>query len=52
MAALLGISQQTWSKYESGRLQPPDDVQWRIAVILGVPRNHLWPGWVGQEQIR
>ena len=42
MAALLGISQQTWSKYESGRLTPSPDMQQRIAAILGVSHYRLW----------
>lgn len=35
MASLLEISQQTYSKYESGRLTPSVDVKARIAAILG-----------------
>ena len=37
-AQLLGISQQTYSKYESGVIDPPVDQQARIAAILGVSR--------------
>lgn len=36
-AQLIGVSQQTYSKYESGLLTPPDDLQIRIAAVLGVP---------------
>jgi transcriptional regulator with XRE-family HTH domain len=42
-ARLLGVSQQTYSKYESGVLDPPADQQARMAVILGVPVNDLFP---------
>ena len=35
-ARLLGVSQQTYSKYESGVITPPVDQQARIAAILGV----------------
>jgi transcriptional regulator with XRE-family HTH domain len=35
-ARLLGVSQQTYSKYESGLITPPRDQQARIATILGV----------------
>lgn len=43
MAALLGVAQQTYSKYESGILVPTDDVQARIAAILGTSAETLWP---------
>lgn len=36
-ARLIGVSQQTYSKYESGLLTPPYDQQVRIATVLGVP---------------
>ncbi len=43
MASLLGVSQQTYSKYESGGLVPPDHVQARIAAILGGSVETLFP---------
>lgn len=43
MAQLLGVAQQTYSKYESGLLVPPPDVQARIAAILGSHVETLWP---------
>jgi len=43
MARLLGVAQQTYSKYESGVLVPPEDVQARIAAILGGSREALFP---------
>ena len=43
MARLIGVSQQTYSKYESGRLVPPVDVQARIAAILGTSAEDLFP---------
>lgn len=43
MARLLGVSQQTYSKYESGRLVPSGDVMARIAAILGTSVETLWP---------
>jgi putative transcriptional regulator len=42
-ARLLDVSQQTLSKFESGRLVPSVDVQARIAAILGVSRADLFP---------
>jgi transcriptional regulator with XRE-family HTH domain len=42
MARLLNISQQTYSKYESGRLRPSADVQARIAALLGASRSELF----------
>jgi len=38
LAAILGVSQQTLSKYEKGVLVPDVDMQARIAAILGVSR--------------
>jgi transcriptional regulator with XRE-family HTH domain len=43
IAGLLGGSQQTYSKYESGRLVPTTDVQERLAALLGVGRAELFP---------
>jgi transcriptional regulator with XRE-family HTH domain len=43
MARLLRIAQQTYSKYESGVLVPPEDMQARIAAILGGSVESLWP---------
>ena len=43
LARLLGISQQTLSKYESGHLVPSPDVQARLASILGVSVDALLP---------
>ena len=43
MARLIGVSQQTYSKYESGRLAPPIDAQARIAAILGTSTTDLFP---------
>lgn len=43
LARLIGVSQQTLSKFESGQLVPRWDVQLRIAVILGAPREELFP---------
>lgn len=43
LARLLQISQQTYSKYESGRLIPPPDLQARIASILATAKEKLWP---------
>jgi transcriptional regulator with XRE-family HTH domain len=43
MAQLLGVSQQTYSKYESGLLVPSADMQMRIAAILGSSIDALWP---------
>jgi len=43
MARLLDVTQQTYSKYERGRLVPARDVQERIAAILGASRHDLFP---------
>jgi transcriptional regulator with XRE-family HTH domain len=43
MARLLRVSQQTYSKYESGRLLAPPHVQARIAALLGVGRAEAFP---------
>lgn len=43
LARLVGISQQTLSKYESGRLEPSADVLARLAAILGVSARDLSP---------
>ena len=43
MARLLDVSQQTYAKYESGRLQPSRDMQDLIAVKLGVSRLEAFP---------
>lgn len=43
LAALAGLSQQTISKAERRRLRLGLDVQFRLAAILGVSRNELFP---------
>jgi transcriptional regulator with XRE-family HTH domain len=43
LAGLLGITQQTYGKYESGELTPPKDRQALIATILGTAVSVLWP---------
>jgi DNA-binding XRE family transcriptional regulator len=43
MARLLGISQQTYSKYESGLIVPPFPTQARIAAMLATSVETLWP---------
>lgn len=42
-ARLLGVSQQAYSKYESGQLVPSVDMQARIAAILGVAVEAAFP---------
>lgn len=42
MARLLEISQQNYSKYESGIVRPPVDMQARIAALLGASRHELF----------
>lgn len=44
LARLLEINQATLSKYESGVLIPPADVQARIAAILGASVEDVFPG--------
>ena len=43
MAGVLSVSQQTYSKYESGVLAPDGATRVRIAAILGVAVGTLWP---------
>jgi len=43
MAALLKVSQQTYSKYESGVIRPDVATRERIAKVLGVGVEDLWP---------
>jgi len=43
MARLLGVSQQTYSKYESGVIRPEPVLRARIAAILGVSVQEVWP---------
>lgn len=43
MADLLGVTQPTYSKYEAGRIAPPDDIRARAAAILGTTVDTLWP---------
>ena len=42
LAGLLGVSQQTLSKFEKGTLVPSVDMQARIAAILGASREDLF----------
>ena len=42
-AQLLGVSQQTLSKYERGLLVPSRDMQAVMAAILGVSVDTLFP---------
>jgi len=48
LAAILGVSQQTLSKYEKGVLVPDVDMQARIAAILGVSRAAC--GFAAEEE--
>jgi len=43
LAELLGVSQQTLSKFENGVLVPSFDMQARIAAILGTSPDELFP---------
>ena len=43
MARILGLAQQTYSKYESGRWVPSPDMQARISAVLGVARDEAFP---------
>ena len=49
LARLLRVSQQTYSKYESGVLVPPPVLQELAATILAGSRAELWP--VDDERI-
>jgi DNA-binding XRE family transcriptional regulator len=42
IARLLDVSQQTYAKYELGRIEPPMDVKARIAAILGVSVSEVF----------
>lgn len=43
MARVLGVTQKTYSEYESGKLTPSVPTKARIAAILGVAVGDLWP---------
>jgi putative transcriptional regulator len=43
MARLVGVTQESISKFERGILTPSFDVQARIAAVLGVSRQDLFP---------
>ncbi len=43
IASALRVSQQTYSKYESGVIDPPEPTKKRIARVLGVDVDQLWP---------
>lgn len=43
MARLLGLNQASYSKYESGKVAVPFNLQIRIATILGVLREEAFP---------
>lgn len=49
LARLVGYSQQTISKIETGQFVPPADVQAHLAAILGVSRADLFPAQVAAE---
>lgn len=42
VAAILGVSQQTYSKYESGRLSVPLHVRERLSGLYGISRDELF----------
>lgn len=42
-ARLLGVGQETISKYERGVVMPPVGTRHRIAAILGTTVRELWP---------
>lgn len=50
MARLLEVSQQTYSKYESGVLVPLEDMQARIAAILGGSVETLFPSTTSEAR--
>lgn len=43
LARLVGVSQETISKAERGKLRLSGDVQARIASVLGTARHELFP---------
>lgn len=43
LARLVGVTQETISKAERGKLQLSADIQTRIAAILGASRDELFP---------
>lgn len=43
LARLVGVTQETISKAERGKLRLSPDVQARIAAILGVSRHEVFP---------
>ena len=43
MAALLSVSQQTYSRWEQGLIRPDTARREHIAAILNVTARQLWP---------
>lgn len=43
LARLLGVSQQTLSKYENGTVEPPAHMKARLAAVLGVSVHDVFP---------
>lgn len=43
LAALVGVTQQTYSKFENGRLIPDPVTQAKIARVFGVSVTTIWP---------
>lgn len=43
LARLVGVTQETISKFERGILRPSADVQARLAAVLGASREDLFP---------
>lgn len=43
LARLMGVSQQTLSKWERGLLEPSSDMQIRLAAVLGVSVADAFP---------
>jgi len=50
MALLVGCSQQTYARYETGASVPPPDRRAKIAALLGTTADVLWPP--GERQLR
>ena len=44
MATTIKVSQQTYSKYESGAVMPDAERAARLAILLSTTVAELWPG--------
>lgn len=44
MATVFGVSQSTWSSWESGRTKPPLSVMQRLEEMFSLKKEHIFFG--------